>query len=140
VLKLVAEKTGAVIDVPPGSGLERIVEHTGPGRPDDVLAQLLNGSSYDFIIVSTPQNPHGPAQVLLSLRRPDAPPGVQPDDSKIATASPLWTPPEVAPATAILSLPIDPASLPPKEALTPEVLGKMMRERAEQIREQVQSQ
>jgi hypothetical protein len=140
VLKLVAEKTGAVIDVPPGTGLERIVEHTGPGQPDDVLAQLLNGSSYDFIIVSSPQSPHAPAQVLLSLRRTDAPPGVQPEELKTATSSPLWTPPEVAPAAAILSLPIDPATLPPKEALTPEVLGKMMRERAEQIRVQTQSQ
>ena len=40
VLKLVAEKTGAVIEVPPGSGLDRIVEHTGPGQADDVLARL----------------------------------------------------------------------------------------------------
>ncbi len=67
VLKLVAEKTGAVIDVPPGSGLERIAEHTGPARAEDVLTWLLNGSPFDFVIVGSPQPPHAPTLVLLSL-------------------------------------------------------------------------
>src|SRR5208283_4173103 len=49
VLKLVAEKTGAEIDVPSGSGLDRIIEHAGPGRAEDVLASLLNGSPFDFV-------------------------------------------------------------------------------------------
>src|ERR1022692_1725330 len=43
VLKLIAEKTGAEIDVPSGSGLDRIIEHAGPGRAEDVLASLLKG-------------------------------------------------------------------------------------------------
>jgi hypothetical protein len=68
VLRLVAEKSGAKIEVPPGSGLERIYEHAGPGPAQDVLVRLLNGSAYDFIIVSSPQTPNAPAQVLLSLR------------------------------------------------------------------------
>jgi hypothetical protein len=73
VLGLVAEKTGAVIDVPVGSGLDRIVEHTGPGRADDVLARLLNGSPFDFIIVGSSQHPHDLTQVLLFPHRVDKP-------------------------------------------------------------------
>jgi hypothetical protein len=140
VLELVAAKTGAVIEVPPGSGLERIVEHTGPGRADDVLAQLLNGSNFDFIIVGTPQRPHDPAQVLLSVRRAETPASSAGELPKIVSASPLWTPPAPAPAAAILPIPTDAGNLPPKESLTPEALGKMMREKAQQLRDQVQQQ
>lgn len=140
VLKLVAEKSGAAIEVPPGSGLERIFEHDGPAPAQDVLVRLLNGSAYDFIIVSSSQNPNMPAQVLLSLRGEQALPGVPPEVTNTATASVLWTPPPTAPSSVSAPLPIDPASLPPKESLTPEIMGKLMRERAQQLREQLQPQ
>ena len=79
VLKLVAEKIGATIDVPPGSGLEPVFEHAGPGRPNDVLTSLLNGSHFNFIIVNSPQNPNAVAQVLLSVEQESpAPADVQP--------------------------------------------------------------
>ena len=142
VLRLVAEKSGATIEIPPGSGQERIVEHAGPGPAQDVLARLLNGSAYDFIIVSSPQSPHGPAQVLLSLHTPDAP-VAQPQVNRLSapTTASLWTPPAESPvAGAVVPVPTDPGVLPPREQLTPEVLGKMMREKAAQLREQLQQQ
>jgi hypothetical protein len=77
VLELVAKKTGAVIDVPPGSGLDPIFEHVGPGQANDVLTQLLKGSQFNFVIVSSPQHRSEPEQVLLSLRQPEVPAGVQ---------------------------------------------------------------
>jgi hypothetical protein len=40
----------------------------------------------------------------------------------------------------VVPVPTDPGVLPPKEQLTPEVLGKMMREKAAQLREQMQQQ
>jgi hypothetical protein len=64
VLRVVAQKTGARIDVPAGSGLERIFEHAGPGPVQDVLAHLLNGSSFSFVILASPRAPH----VLESVR------------------------------------------------------------------------
>lgn len=73
VLESIAKKTGAVIDVPAGSGLERIVDHIGPAPPSDVLTQLLNGSHFNFVIVSSPEHPNVPAQVLLSMRDSEAP-------------------------------------------------------------------
>jgi hypothetical protein len=130
VLEMVAEKTGAVIEVPLGTGLEHIFEHAGPGQADEVLAQLLNGSAYDFIIVGSPQRPHDPAQILLSLHRADATP-VSPPQVAQTTAPPLWTPPE-PPAPAVAAA-VD--NVPLTERLTPEVIGQMMKEKARQLRQ-----
>jgi len=137
VLELVAQKTGAEIDVPPGTGLERIFEHAGPGRAEDVLAQLLNGSPFDFVIVGASGHPQDLAQVLLfksgtPVRLPST------DQTASASAQPTTATASAAPAVVIPPLLIDPGTLPPKEALTPEVVGQMMREKAQQIREQIQ--
>jgi len=141
VLQLIAEKTGAVIDIPPGSAQERIFEHAGPGPANDVLERLLNGSPFNFIIVSSAQNPNQPAQVLLSLHGPDTP--------VVASAQPkppsnpfLSTPPEPAP-DAMVNLPyaLDGRNFqPPKEPLTPEKLGELMKERGQQLRDALQKQ
>jgi len=69
LLKLIAEKTGAVIDLPPGTGHERIFEHAGPGKPNDVLTQLLNGSHFNFVIVNSPQDPNASRRARVLLRR-----------------------------------------------------------------------
>jgi hypothetical protein len=142
VLKLVAETGGATIDVPKGTGLDRIVDHDGPGPVPDVLARLLNGSGYDFIIVGSLAGVKGPAQVLLSLHRPDESGASQlQGPNPVAVSTFLSTPPEVASAPAPFSpFPIDPASLPPKEKLTPDALGKLMRDRAEQLRDELKKQ
>jgi hypothetical protein len=141
VLELVAEKTGAVIEVPPGSGLERIVEHTGPGRAEDVLARLLNGSPFDFVIVGSPQPPHVPMQVLLSLHTADTPASLPPQLPQTPTSASLWTPPQEAPTVAAVPYDLDSRNLqPPKEPPTPEVLGQMMRDRAQQLRERLKPQ
>jgi hypothetical protein len=141
VLELVAQKTGAVIDVPPGSGLERIVEHTGPGRAEDVLARLLNGSPFDFVIVGSPQPPHDPMQVLLSLHTADTTASLPPQLPKTPSSASLWTPPQEVPAAAAVPYDLDGRNFqPPKEPLTPEVLGQMMRDRAQQLREKLQPQ
>jgi hypothetical protein len=158
VLKLVAEKTGAEIDVPPGTGLDRVIEHAGPGRPEDVLASLLNGSSFDFVIVSSPQPPHDPTQVLLFLHRPATPAPLEQTVSASAqpqtvsasapqTASASAQPKTpnaplsaVDPSAAVTPPPADHAGLPPKEALTPEALGQLMKEKVRQLHDQIQQQ
>ena len=148
VLKLVAEKTGADIDVPPGTGLDRIIEHTGPGRAQDVLASLLNGSPFDFVIVSSPQPPHDPTQVLLFLHRADTP---APEPAVSASAPPktpssplLWKPPgasafftpppgNASPAPVVAPPPI---MAPPTEPIPPEVREQMMKDFSRQLRGQ----
>ena len=130
VLKLIAEKTGAVIDVPPGSGQERIFEHTGPGQANDVLERLLNGSAFNFIIVSSAQHVDQPAEVLLSLRGPEAPvvASVQPKPVNIV---PSTAPPPQAP-TAMPS--IDLVALPKDvDQLSPEERGELMRQMRDRL-------
>jgi hypothetical protein len=77
VLQAIAEKTGAVIDIPPESGRDRIFEKAGPGPADDVLSRLLNGSTFDYIIVKSPDRPHVPTRVVL-LSRSAAPLSIEP--------------------------------------------------------------
>lgn len=143
VLEKVAEKTGAVIDVPPGSGLEPIVEHAGPGPANDVLTQLLNGSHFNFIIVDSPQYPDEPVQVLLSVKEaPDTPKAIPAPAAAVAAA------PELTPADDGASMTAPPTPPPaqasataaPAEKPSPEALGQMMRERARQLRENAQQQ
>jgi hypothetical protein len=138
VLQMIAEKTGAVIEVPPGSGLEHIFEHTGPGPVNDVLERLLNGSPFNFIIVSSAQNPNQPAQVLLSLHGPETDTPTPPTVAAAPPPSPaLWTPPPVVPsATVFTPMVIE----PPKEPLSPEALGELMKDKAKELREQLQRQ
>ena len=136
VLTLIAEKTGATIDIPPGSGLEPIVEHAGPGPANDVLAQLLNGSRYNFIIVNSPQRPSEPTRVLLSLQRGDSntpsPTAPQP-----VTADSLLTSPPTTASAPNLPRQLD-ILTPPTEDLTPEALGALMKQKAHELRERAQ--
>jgi hypothetical protein len=151
VLKLVAEKSGAKIEIPPGSGLERIYEHAGPGPAQDVLIGLLNGSPYDFVIVSSPQAPNAPAQVLLSLRgtEPAANAAVasnQVAQVRSAAVEPrpsggnpyMWTPPASSPMFSNgESEPVVqhlPAVAPPTEPIAPEVLEQMLKDYGKQLR------
>ncbi|MFZ0798372.1 MAG: hypothetical protein WCA13_16770 [Terriglobales bacterium] len=151
VLQLVAEKTGAVIEVPPGSGTEHIFEHTGPGLANDVLEQLLNGSPFNFIIVSSPQHPNQPAQVLLTLRGADTPilpPQLSADQTSSASAKlkTFSAPPPFVPAEYARSGPPSPqqpgnGSLqPPTDPIPRDVLDQMMKDRIRRANEQFQKQ
>jgi hypothetical protein len=91
VLNAVKQKTGASIDMPAGSG-DRVVGQFGPGAPRDVMAQLLNGSHYDYVLLGSPADPHalnkivlmakssGPEPAGATTRRPNQP---QPSDENL---------------------------------------------------------
>jgi len=139
VLTMIAQKTGATIDIPPGSGTERIVEHAGPGSPNDVLTRLLNGSRFNFIIVNSQQHPEALAEVLLSVQSGDAGiPSPVPAPKEI-TSSALYTP---TPNTAAQPMPprYDSSLTAPTEPLTPEALGELMKEKAKELRERTSQQ
>lgn len=144
VLKLVAEKTGATIEVPPGAGLERIVVHVGPGSPNDVLTQLLNGSQFNFIIVNSPQRPEDLAQVLLTLRQGDTDTPAPAPEPKALVSSNAPTPfkprlgkPDGQPDLSLLnSLSVK----APTDPVPPEARGELMKEMARELREKLQQQ
>jgi hypothetical protein len=67
VLTAVKQKTGAAVEMPAVSS-ERVVGRFGPGAPRDVLAQLLNGSHYDYVLLGSPADPGALKKVLLMAR------------------------------------------------------------------------
>jgi hypothetical protein len=69
ILRDVHKLTGATIDVPPSSAAnERVVVHLGPGAPRDVLAGLLNGSSFNYVMLGSNSDPSAVATVLLTAK------------------------------------------------------------------------
>jgi hypothetical protein len=67
VLSSVQSQTGASVDIPPGAGSERVVARLGPGTPRDVLASLLNGSKFNYVILGEP-NAGGVQKVILMAK------------------------------------------------------------------------
>ena len=67
ILQAVKTKTGAVIDVPAGAN-ERVISRFGPGPARDVLAALLNGSHFNYVMIGSDANPASVAQVILTPR------------------------------------------------------------------------
>jgi hypothetical protein len=67
ILHEVRAKTGAVIDIPPGAN-ERVVGQMGPGPARDVLASLLNGSHFNYVMIASSNNPQSVAQVILTAK------------------------------------------------------------------------
>ena len=51
--------------MPPGAGSERVVAKLGPGNPKDVLAALLNGSKFNYVILGEPNNSGAVQKVIL---------------------------------------------------------------------------
>jgi len=68
ILKAVRKQTGADIDVP--DARERVATTLGPGPAQEVMAQLLNGSRFNYVLLGSPQDPKALTRVLLIARSP----------------------------------------------------------------------
>src|SRR5207253_5154540 len=119
VLYEVHRHTGADIAVPAGAEREQVVTNLGPGPAKEVLASLLNGSHYNFIILGADEGTGSLERVILSPRfegpRPAAnfpPPLREPGHPKNFTSRP----PETRPPPKINPIPIRP---PPKNRPVP---------------------
>lgn len=67
ILRAVQARTGAAVDVPPNA-TERVVAHVGPGAARDVLASLLNGSHFNYVLLGSATDPNALDRVLLTPR------------------------------------------------------------------------
>jgi hypothetical protein len=67
ILRDVHKLTGASIETPPNA-TERVVTRLGPGAPRDVLATLLNGSSFNYVMMGSNSNPTGLASIVLTAK------------------------------------------------------------------------
>jgi hypothetical protein len=68
VLFAVHQKTGAEVAVTAGAEQEPVVADIGPAPAPEVLARLLNGSRFNFLILSSASDPHALDRVILSPR------------------------------------------------------------------------
>ena len=68
VLFAVHQRTGAEIAIPAGAEQEKVVVQLGPAPAPEVLAHLLNGTKFNFLILSSASNPRDLDRVILSPR------------------------------------------------------------------------
>jgi hypothetical protein len=68
ILREVRKLTGASIEIPANGANERVVTHIAPGAPRDVLAVLLNGSSFNYVMVGSSSDPSAVSSVILSTK------------------------------------------------------------------------
>jgi len=72
VLFAIHQRTGADIAIPAGAEQEQVVAALGPAAAPEVLSQLLNGSRFNFLILSAANDPSTLDRVILTAR-PDGP-------------------------------------------------------------------
>ena len=88
ILREVHKKTGASIDVP-GNPMERVATDLGPGPARDVLAKLLNGTSFNYVMVGSPADPAVLSSIALTSR-PNGPATETAQNQPV----PVYTPPQ----------------------------------------------
>jgi hypothetical protein len=102
VLRAVRKTTGADIDVP--AAPERVVTHLGPGPARDVLADLLNGSRFNYVLLGAAGNDTALTRVVLVAKTEGAtspsqpvPPAQQPGMGMAQAGPGVQPPPGVVP-------------------------------------------
>lgn len=137
VLKEVAADTGAnVVGFSASQPMadQRIFGVYGPGQPQDVLSQLLDGTGYNVIIVGS-RGADAPMQIVLSVQPKGGPPNgtnqpVRDDQDFQAEEPPPYQPP-----------PAVQRRFPPGERpRTPQQIYEEMQQRQQRMREQEQMQ
>jgi hypothetical protein len=72
ILFAIHQKTGAEIAIPAGAEQEQVVAEFGPAPAAEVLSHLLNGTKFNFLILSSSTDPQALDRVILTSR-PEGP-------------------------------------------------------------------
>jgi hypothetical protein len=67
ILRAVRTKTGAAVEVP-GNATERVVAKIGPGPAREVLASLLNGSHFNYVMLGSPTKADMVDRIILTSK------------------------------------------------------------------------
>jgi len=81
ILRAVHTQTGASVDVP-SNATERVVSNLGPGPARDVLASLLNGSHFNYVMLGSPNDPRMVQRIILTSKS-----GTAPENPSLGNAS-----------------------------------------------------
>jgi hypothetical protein len=65
IMNAVKSRTGATVDAPGALG-ERVATRLGPAPPRQVLADLLKGSHYDYVMIGSDTDPQGVRSIILT--------------------------------------------------------------------------
>lgn len=66
ILRAVRKQTGAEIEIPVAP--ERVVTHLGPGPAREVVAELLNGSRFNYVLLGSPADESLLTRVVLVVK------------------------------------------------------------------------
>ena len=76
ILRGVRKHTSADIEIPAAAN-ERVATRLGPGPAREVMAELLNGSRFNYILLGSPEDANALVRVVLVAKTPDTPAGAQ---------------------------------------------------------------
>jgi hypothetical protein len=105
ILRAVRKLTGAEMEIP-STASERVVTNLGPGPAPGVVAALLNGSHFNYVLLGSPSDANTLTRVVLVAKSgPDTTPAPQvqtPVANGVSPPPPIVaeTPPETADADA----------------------------------------
>jgi len=72
ILRSVRKYTSAEIEIP-SSATERVATSLGPAPAREVMAELLNGSRFNYILLGSPADANALVRVVLVAKTPDTP-------------------------------------------------------------------
>jgi hypothetical protein len=72
ILRAVRKTTAAEIEIPTNA-TERVVTRLGPGPARDVVAELLNGSRFNYVLLGSPADANQLTRVVLVAKTAEAP-------------------------------------------------------------------
>ena len=143
ILRGVRKHTSADIEIPPTAN-ERVVTRLGPGPAREVIAELLNGSRFNYVLLGSPENANQLVRVVLVAKTPDTPtPGAGDNAPSPQVAKTVADTPDADPAddaaddapdqsTAEAEQPPAPADQPVK---TPQQMLQEMQQRQIQMQQ-----
>lgn len=68
VMKLLGEKIGAAVEVSADVATEPVVAHLGPAAPNNILAELLDSSHLEYIVMGSDESGLGIRQIVVHKR------------------------------------------------------------------------
>ena len=65
ILRAVRKETGAAVELPANANA-RIITHLGPGPSRDVIASMLNGTLFNYVLLGMANDPNAVGRIILT--------------------------------------------------------------------------